>query len=124
MTDLAGYKIYYGTSSGVYTNTIDVGNVLTYQLQSLTDGVIYFFNVTAYNTDLLESGYATEVSKFISASSYALSVISAGAGSGTVTSTPAGISCGTTCSGSYAAGTSVILTATPNASSTSTYDPA
>jgi uncharacterized repeat protein (TIGR02543 family) len=34
-------------------------------------------------------------------------------GSGTVTSAPAGISCGTTCSASYARGTSVTLTATP-----------
>jgi uncharacterized repeat protein (TIGR02543 family) len=120
LMDLAGYKIYYGTSSGVYTNTLDVGNVLTYQLQSLTDGVAYYFNVTAYNTGLLESGYATEVSKFISASSYALSVISAGTGSGAVTSAPAGISCGTTCAGSFTAGTSVLLTAAPNASSTFT----
>ena len=120
LTDLAGYKIYYGSSSGVYTNTIDVGNVRTYQLQSLADGVTYYFNVTAYNTGLLESGYATEVSKTIPPSQYALSVISAGTGSGTVTSAPAGISCGTTCSGSFTAGTSVILTATPNASSTFT----
>ena len=120
LTDLAGYKIYYGTSSGVYTNTIDVGNVLTYQIQSLADGVTYYFNVTAYNTGLLESAYATEVSKTILPSQYALSVVSAGTGSGAVTSAPAGISCGTTCSGSFAAGTSVILTATPNASSTFT----
>ena len=120
LTDLAGYKIYYGTSSGVYTKTIDVGKVLTYQLPNLTDGVTYYFNVTAYNTGLIESGYATEASKTIPASSYALSVVSAGTGSGAVTSSPAGISCGTTCSGSFAPGTSVVLTAAPNASSTFT----
>ncbi|HYD42592.1 MAG TPA: glycosyl hydrolase family 8 [Anaeromyxobacter sp.] len=34
-------------------------------------------------------------------------------GSGSVTSTPAGVSCGTTCSASFAAGTVVTLTATP-----------
>ena len=33
-------------------------------------------------------------------------------GSGTVTSSPAGINCGTTCTASYASGTSVTLTAT------------
>ena len=120
LTDLAGYKIYYGTSSGVYPNTINVGNVLTYQLPNLTDGVTYYFNVTAYNTGLIESGYATEVSKTIPASSYALSVVSAGTGSGAVTSSPAGISCGTICSGSFVPGTSVVLTASPNASSTFT----
>ncbi len=43
---------------------------------------------------------------------YALTVTKAGAGSGTVTSTPSGINCGGTCSASYATGTSVTLTAT------------
>ena len=28
--DLAGYKIYYGTSSGNYTNSVDVGNTTSY----------------------------------------------------------------------------------------------
>jgi len=44
---------------------------------------------------------------------YTLSVTKAGAGSGTVTSSPAGISCGSTCSANYAGGTNVTLTATP-----------
>jgi hypothetical protein len=47
-----------------------------------------------------------------------LAVVRAGAGSGTVTSSPAGISCGTVCSGSFAANTSVTLTATPSVGST------
>ncbi|MDD5206707.1 MAG: fibronectin type III domain-containing protein, partial [Desulfobacterales bacterium] len=29
-TNLAGYKIYYGTQSRVYTNSIDVGNTTNY----------------------------------------------------------------------------------------------
>src|SRR5439155_3509837 len=41
-------------------------------------------------------------------------------GSGTVTSTPTGITCGTTCSGTYASGTGVTLTATPATGSTFT----
>ncbi|MFZ2303742.1 MAG: peptidoglycan-binding protein, partial [Minisyncoccia bacterium] len=43
---------------------------------------------------------------------YTLSVTNGG--NGTVTSSPAGISCGATCSYSYNSGTSVTLTATPN----------
>src|SRR5205085_6759709 len=42
-----------------------------------------------------------------------LSVSQAGTGSGTVTSTPAGISCGMTCSHGFAYGTSVTLQAAP-----------
>ena len=44
-----------------------------------------------------------------------LSVTLAGGGSGTVTSTPAGINCGADCGESYAQGTSVSLTASPAA---------
>jgi hypothetical protein len=43
-----------------------------------------------------------------------LGVAPAGSGTGTVTSSPVGISCGSVCSGGYAPGTSVILTATPD----------
>jgi PASTA domain/Divergent InlB B-repeat domain len=42
-----------------------------------------------------------------------LSVAKSGGGSGTVTSSPAGIDCGSTCSHSYTFGTTVTLTATP-----------
>jgi cellulose 1,4-beta-cellobiosidase len=49
---------------------------------------------------------------------YALTVAKAGTGSGTVTSSPAGISCGATCSASFASGTSVTLTATAASGST------
>jgi len=48
---------------------------------------------------------------------YDLSVKKTGAGTGTVTSSPAGIDCGVACSGTYAAGTMVTLTATAAASS-------
>jgi secreted trypsin-like serine protease len=47
-----------------------------------------------------------------------LTVVKAGGGSGTVTSTPAGINCGSDCSASFTNGTSVTLTATPASGST------
>ena len=47
-----------------------------------------------------------------------LSVTKTGSGSGTVTSTPSGISCGTTCSQSVTLGTALTLTATPASGST------
>ena len=48
LTDLAGYKIYYGTSSGVYSVIIDVGNITTYKIDNLSPGT-YYFSVTAYD---------------------------------------------------------------------------
>jgi endoglucanase len=48
---------------------------------------------------------------------FALTVGKAGTGSGTVTSSPAGITCGGDCSESYPSGTSVTLTASPAAGS-------
>jgi hypothetical protein len=44
-----GYKVKYGTSTGVYGTTIDVGTNTSYQIDSLTNGVTYFFVVCAYN---------------------------------------------------------------------------
>ena len=63
LTDLAGYRIYYGTVSGNYTHMIDAGNVRTYTVPNLTDGRTYYFVATAYNSALFESSYSNEVSK-------------------------------------------------------------
>jgi endoglucanase len=49
---------------------------------------------------------------------FGLTVTKAGAGSGTVTSSPSGINCGSTCSANYSSGTSVTLTAAAASGST------
>lgn len=72
-SDLAGYKIYYGTSPrtgscppGGYTNIpINVGNVTSYTINNLTDGQTYYFSITAYDTSNNESCFSGEVSKII-----------------------------------------------------------
>lgn len=51
-------------------------------------------------------------------SGVSLTVTEAGTGGGTVTSSPAGINCPTTCAANFATGTAITLTAAPNASST------
>jgi hypothetical protein len=53
--EVAGYRVYYGTTSKKYTDNIAVGNVATYVVSGLTAGVPYFFAITAYNTNGLES---------------------------------------------------------------------
>lgn len=65
LTDLAGFKIYYGTISGIYTDNIDVGRVTTSRISNLTDGLIYYFVVTAYDFAGNESGYSNEISRDI-----------------------------------------------------------
>lgn len=52
--------------------------------------------------------------------SYTLDIYKSGTGSGTITSLPAGIDCGSVCAANFSDGTSVTLTATPSAGSTFT----
>ena len=61
-SDLAGYKVYYGTSSKSYGGSVDVGNVTNSTLSGLTEGQTYYIVITAYNTSNSESGYSSEVS--------------------------------------------------------------
>jgi hypothetical protein len=61
LTDLAGYKLYYGLVSGTYIHTIDVGNRTTYTVSSLESGRTYYFAVTAYDTFGNESDFSAEV---------------------------------------------------------------
>lgn len=60
--DLAGYQIYYGTTSRFYSVIIDVGNTTQYTVTGLNPGVTYYFAVTAYDINGNESDYSEEVS--------------------------------------------------------------
>ncbi|MBI3355961.1 MAG: fibronectin type III domain-containing protein [Nitrospirae bacterium] len=64
-SDLAGYKIYSGTQSGMYGAPVSTGKVTSYVFTNLTKGTTYFFTVTAYDTAGNESPHAPEVSKSI-----------------------------------------------------------
>jgi hypothetical protein len=59
-TDIAGYKVYQGTQSGVYTTTTDVGNVTSYQPQGVDWTHYAYFAVQAYNTSGLSSPLSAE----------------------------------------------------------------
>jgi hypothetical protein len=59
---IGGYRLYDGAASRTYTNVIDVGNVTTQAVTNLAIGVTYFFAITAYDTNGLESDYSSEVS--------------------------------------------------------------
>jgi hypothetical protein len=63
ITDLAGYKIHYGTASANYTKVVAVSNpsISRYVLDSLEGGT-YFFAITAYNSKGMESALSGEIS--------------------------------------------------------------
>jgi len=60
MTNLAGYKLYTGTTSGNYSQNVDVGNVTSYSLSSLSDSTTYYFAVVAYDAAGDVSGYSNQ----------------------------------------------------------------
>jgi len=69
-TALSGYRIYYGTSPGLYFQSRGNGltissNVTTHVVTGLSSGTTYYFAATAFDTSGNESAYSAEVSKAI-----------------------------------------------------------
>ena len=69
-TALSGYRIYYGTSPGLYFqsrgNGLTVGRDDTaYVVTGLSSGTTYYFAVTAFDSPGNESAYSAEASKAI-----------------------------------------------------------
>lgn len=62
-SDLSGYRVFYGTSSRNYPNSISVGKVTSATISSLTKGTKYYFAVKAVDTSGNLSGYSAEVTK-------------------------------------------------------------
>ena len=60
--DITGYRLYLGTTSGVYIQSSDVGIVTSTMVSNLIVGTTYYFVVTAYNSSGLESPPSNEVS--------------------------------------------------------------
>ena len=61
-TNVAGYIVYWGTTSSNYNCTTNVGNQTTATLTGLTYGTTYYFSATAFDQDGLESDFAPEIS--------------------------------------------------------------
>ena len=60
--DIAGYKVYYGTTPGRYGPGTDVGNVTKYTLESLVKKQTYYIAIKAYTRSGKESAFSQEVS--------------------------------------------------------------
>ena len=66
LTNLAGYKVYWGTSQGTYPNSTTLNNpgLSSYVVSNLAPGT-YFFVATAYNTAGVESTFSGIATKTI-----------------------------------------------------------
>ena len=66
--DLAGYKIYYGTSPDALTNVISINNpgLTAFVIENLPGNTTYYFVITAFNSNAIESSFSNLVSKDIS----------------------------------------------------------
>ncbi len=82
----SGYKVAYGSSSGIYGQPLDVGTALNYNVTSLSNGQPYFFVVYAYGNGLtsVASNQATATPVAPPVAPAAPSLSSATAGNGTV----------------------------------------
>jgi Fibronectin type III domain len=67
LTNLAGYKIHYGTSSNSLNQTVQVTNagLASYVLNNLSGGATWYFGITAYTSTGAESALSNIGSKTI-----------------------------------------------------------
>jgi beta-lactam-binding protein with PASTA domain len=86
--NIAGYVLSSGTQPGIYSTSVDVGNVMNWQ-GPLNMGVRYYFAVKAYNTSLQFSPNSVEVVFDVPAT--VLPIIS-GVSASTITTSSASIS--------------------------------
>lgn len=61
-TNVVGYNIYYGITSGDYTNEVTLGNVTIATLSGLTEGTTYYLAATTYDAQNDQSSLSPEIS--------------------------------------------------------------
>ena len=60
--NIAGYRIYYGRSSGNYDTFVPVSNVTNVNVRGLTSGLTYYFAATAVDSSGNQSAFSPEIS--------------------------------------------------------------
>jgi len=61
-TNLAGYRVYYGSSPGTYTRSLDVGNTTSATVTGLADCSTWYLAVKAYSTaGTVSTAYSNEM---------------------------------------------------------------
>jgi hypothetical protein len=59
--DVQGYRVYIGTKSGVYAESVDVGNTTTFIYNNAVSGQLYCFAVAAYTAGPRVGAQSVEV---------------------------------------------------------------
>lgn len=65
LTDLAGYVIYWGTTSRSYTGSHTINSPSVTEWEATMPAGTYYFAMTAFDAENNESGYSNEVLKII-----------------------------------------------------------
>ncbi len=65
LTDLAGYRVYYGESSQTYTEVVSIESSTSCSISGLPLGRSIYFSVTAFDTLGNESILSSEVSTIL-----------------------------------------------------------
>jgi hypothetical protein len=68
-SNVAGYDIYYGTSSGNYTSAVPVSNVTNVTIRGLISGVTYYFAAASYDSSGNISALSPEISGTVGSTS-------------------------------------------------------
>ncbi len=100
------------TGTAINLSDVDPG-LYTVVAPNITVGTTTYSAATKTGTVPTNGGSATINIVYAAVAPQQFSLSVTNPGGGTITSTPAGINCSTTCTTSFAAGTSVTLTATP-----------
>lgn len=66
--NVAGYKVYYGQASHLYSEHQEAGNNTSATVANLMIGTTYYFVLTAYDSNTFESGFSNEVAQMAGAS--------------------------------------------------------
>jgi hypothetical protein len=60
-SNVIGYNVYYGTTSGDYSSMTSVQNITSTTISNLTAGKTYYFAVTAFDANGVESTFSNEI---------------------------------------------------------------
>jgi len=66
LTDLAGFRLYYGRASTDYEDVVELhAGLSSFVVEGLETGKTWYFSATAYRSNGMESAFAPEIAHFV-----------------------------------------------------------